>query len=627
MNDNILVLKSINELLSYNFFIPAYQRGYRWTSKQVEELLADIDNFEVTDTTGKKSWYCLQPIVVRECDQNTKDNNLLEGTWYEVIDGQQRLTTIFLILHYANEMWLGKQKTPEFKIHYETREKSYQFLNGISVDDDTNEVIVDESNIDFYHISSAYKEIHRWVGTYKTTFNNDFDYHSFQSKFKINSNVIWYEVNDTSDSYDIFTRLNMGKIQLTNAELIKALFLKRWNNVEAVDKLRLKQLQIASEWDRIENTLQDDSFWYFIYNPTTGEQAKYANRIEYIFDLLVEKPMDAEEKYTFYDFYKQFESSKNNNVNKVPDTDALWLRVKKYFLIFDEWYKDRDLYHLIGYLVATNSDLKGMIKAKEGRGKTQFKTYLNTEIRKKVNYSIDTLQYKHRSIIKDILLLFNIQASLLNDKSRMRFPFDLYKDPKQGWDIEHVRSQTDKALNSISDRKAWAKDVLSYFTGEDQIEKQIAFIEELNGESQNLFNRIKDSTQVRSVLEGLMSISTSVKVEDSIFIDVYEKVCAEFNEDNEPNKCAISNLALLDSSTNRSYKNAFFPIKRKVILENDRLGSFIPLGTKNIFTKAYSRRFDEIMYWNKYDADCYLSAIKDTLKDYLPVSGQNNGSK
>src|SRR5690606_20595866 len=132
-------------------------------------------------------------------------------------------------------------------------------------------------------------------------------------------------------------RLNIGKIQLTNAELIKALFLKRWNNVEAVDKLRIKQLQIASEWDRIENTLQDDSFWFFIYNKTDGDSPKYANRIEYIFDLMTGKPEEEDDKYTFYHFYNDFEESKNNSKSKTPNTDALWLNVKRYFLTFEEW--------------------------------------------------------------------------------------------------------------------------------------------------------------------------------------------------------------------------------------------------------------------------------------------------
>jgi len=125
-----LTLKSISSMLGEQFFVPYYQRGYRWTDQQVTDLLNDIDAFIAKNIrdTDEKTFYCLQPIVVKECNENVKNENTLTGKWYEVIDGQQRLTTIFLIIHYANEMWVGKQKNPEFTIEYETRKKSTAFL-------------------------------------------------------------------------------------------------------------------------------------------------------------------------------------------------------------------------------------------------------------------------------------------------------------------------------------------------------------------------------------------------------------------------------------------------------------------------------------------------------------------
>ena len=84
---NILELKIINELNQFSFFIPAYQRGYKWTPKEVVDLLNDIDEItpRLIDDTDDKSWYCLQPIVVKK----------RQDQYCEVIDGQQRLTTIY----------------------------------------------------------------------------------------------------------------------------------------------------------------------------------------------------------------------------------------------------------------------------------------------------------------------------------------------------------------------------------------------------------------------------------------------------------------------------------------------------------------------------------------------------
>jgi len=621
MSENKLVLKSVNQLLENSFFIPSYQRGYRWAEKQVEELLEDIWAFAVNppkhDEGKMRPFYCLQPIVVK----------LREDNEWEVIDGQQRLTTIYLILKNLETQIERDQKNLK-RLFYETREESEKFLQEIKEADA-------EKNIDFFHIAQANKKIQQW---FKDKANNT-EFATPKAKFALSfltdTKVIWYEVNDGSDSYDIFTRLNIGKIQLTNAELIKALFLKKWNNAEAVDKLRLKQLQIASEWDRIENTLQDNSFWYFIYNKLDGNNPKYANRIEYIFDLMTSKPDGEDDKYTFYKFYEEFEKSKNKSKNKIPDTDALWLRIKKYFLTFEEWYKDRELYHLIGFLISVGYNIQDILEPKKNnvklnvKSKTDFKQFLMNEICQKVNFDIKGLVFdeknqKDRGKIRTILLLFNIQTILSNDKSNMRFPFNLYKN--EDWDIEHVRSLTDKTLVG-NDRIEWAKDMLEYFTGTSDLEKQALFISEIEKKDQEVFKTIQERDKIKFTLSELFHISISDKVEDTRFNNVYSQISKEFREDNEPTKCAISNLALLDYATNRSYKNAYFPIKRKIILENDKKGTFIPICTKNIFMKAYSKRFDEIMYWNKYDADYYLSAIEETLIDYLPKTAVKNGNE
>jgi hypothetical protein len=54
------------------------------------------------------------------------------------------------------------------------------------------------------------------------------------------------------------------------------------------------------------------------------------------------------------------------------------------------------------------------------------------------------------------------------------------------------------------------------------------------------------------------------------------------------------------------------------IIKNDMNGIFVPLCTKNVFLKSYSKKLGEVMYWGQNDTNDYLTAIKDTLKDYLP---------
>lgn len=68
MMKNAITLKTVNELLQFSFYIPSYQRGYRWTAQEVTDLLNDIDEFRPREVAGteEKTWYCLQPIVVKK---------------------------------------------------------------------------------------------------------------------------------------------------------------------------------------------------------------------------------------------------------------------------------------------------------------------------------------------------------------------------------------------------------------------------------------------------------------------------------------------------------------------------------------------------------------------------------
>ncbi len=162
--ENTITLLSISELLGKNFFIPSYQRGYRWTNQQVEDLLNDIYSFSIKPNKTEKEFYCLQPIVLKKCTLETKNKNELKSEfdyndWYEVIDGQQRLTTLRILLSYlVNELYPGKtlyekHKKHPFRIEYETRKGCSEFIDSHNESDET---------IDFYFISEARKSIHKW---------------------------------------------------------------------------------------------------------------------------------------------------------------------------------------------------------------------------------------------------------------------------------------------------------------------------------------------------------------------------------------------------------------------------------------------------------------------------------
>lgn len=611
---NLLTLKSINELFKHHFLIPSYQRGYRWTKTQVTRLLDDILQFSNKSKKTDGEFYCLQPIVVKK----TTDGN------YEVIDGQQRLTTVFLILKYLED--IIKTNYPKFSFTppvYDTKTDISSFLKNVS------EKTVEEAmgNIDFYHIWNAYNTIKKWFSS-EDKDNIRPDYvktllsHTGSSNGENiidganNIRVIWYEVEETkgNDSIDIFTRLNIGKIPLTNAELVRALFLQKENFAD--DNAELKQLQIASEWDVIEKALQNDEFWFFIYN--TKNPIRYDNRIEYIFDLMKGRTKECEEYFTFYEFIKDFPANNRDSIS----IDRVWLKIKEYFLTFEAWHDNYELYHYIGYLIDSidkgDSDAehtKNIIKtisslkrAAETESKTDFINSLKNEIRNHVNCDLDKLGYGNKDKVRKVLLLFNIQTVLETQKSDMRFPFHKYKF--ENWDIEHVCSLTDNKITTPMERKQWIEDIFEYFTGEKEL------MEVKNYIADGKLDKDEDKV-IKAMCNTLIRFREAEKIEKEEFDAVFKEMQKYFKEDDQlDNRDDISNLALLDYATNRSYGNSFFPIKRKRIISNDKKGIFTPIATKNLFLKYYSSKQSDIMYWTKDDAGYYRAAIKETLADF-----------
>ena len=553
--ENTLELKTINELQQFSFYIPSYQRGYRWSTNEVKDLLNDISEFTpriVDDESNEKTWYCLQPIVVKK----------RENGQFEVIDGQQRLTTIYLILYYINQGYVEDRRMKLFDLHYETRENSTSFLQDLTKE--TN----DESNIDFYHISNAYKTICDWFS------NPSFNINDFESKFKFHSKVIWYE----SAEYEpiaIFTRINIGKIPLTNAELIKALFLNSSNfDKKKNDKIRLKQLEISSEWDYIEQSLQNNRFWYFLNgnNVTT-------NRIEFIFELINDEKDYNDDYSTFRFFNKKFVKK---NQETIEDN---WLEVKKYFQRFQEWFEERDLYHKIGYLIAIESiTIVDLYNRSINLSKTEFRTLLDDAIKSNLkNVTLESLQYGDKRV-KKVLLLYNILTMLNNENDNAYFPFDIYKNEK--WDIEHITSITDDIPKQKS---SWLNDAK-------------VFIDTSKEDGKELKTRA-DTCDCEN---------------DTEFEALFTDIVNHFNfhlKDGDIND--ISNLALLDSETNRGYKNAVFPLKRKTIIDREKKGTFIPICTKNVFLKYFSSYPPKISFWTQEDRDNYYKDLAKVLEDYI----------
>lgn len=599
MNVPGVYLKPINELLSdaegrpARFWIPAYQRGYRWKPLQVTQLLDDIWEFiQNSENSSRQAFYCLQPLVIKA----------RPGGDYEVVDGQQRLTSIYIILTYLKEMvaMLGKSR---FEIRFETRgAKNEPFLADIDLSRATE-------NIDFFHISEAYLAVQEWFSGRDQMHKLKFLQHLLNDdEVGHNVKVIWFQLSEYESPVDAFTRLNVGKIPLTNDELIRASFLRRSAPGESDEQSA--RLRIAYEWDQLEKSLQSDSFWYFLSNAP----GKDHNRIGFLFDLVARAegvPDEAlhDEYGVFYVFSQKL---------KAEDASAEheWRKVKQAYLTLEEWFEDRTLYHLVGFLVNEGMCIEDIKSLSCGRSKSSFERSLREEIfrrivggelpspengvsvKERVEDSLEELNYRvHGKKIKSILLLLNLATLLQSRRSNMRFQFDSFKEEQ--WDIEHIRSVSSDKPENYAKRKQWLCHCLNYleFTG--------------------------DAEGMRSEISDFLALPQKEASNDR-FDPLYQQILEYFKENDEDDADhSIANLTLLDWHTNRSYKNAVFAVKRQRLLDLDKSGIFVPLCTRNIFLKCYTPQADNLMFWSAKDSRAYKAEIVRVLVEFFTGNGES----
>ena len=543
------------------FVIKSYQRGYRWEESQVLAMLNDI-------YSNGNNPYCLQPIVVRR----------LEGEdTFELIDGQQRLTTLLILLKYIQKEYKPRVNI-QYTLSYETREKTAEFLENITPEGA-------ENNIDFFYIRKAYLTIDNWFKSLAAKNNKDIeaadDMFGYLNK---NVKVIWYEVNEDVDPIALFARLNIGKIALTNAELVKALFLM---NAGEAGQNHQKQIEMSIQWDEIEHSLHEksDEFWFFL---TRTNPIKYPTRIELLFDFLSGKKK--EEKEAFYTFFYFEQLIKEEGIEKV------WLMIQNAYLQLKEWYTESLYYHKIGYLIASGAqEMPDILSIAKDKRKKDFMAVLDQSIADSIrtDKAYKDLSYdKDYAMISKLLLLFNVQ-SIIVSQSTQRFPFSQYNTSE--WSLEHIHAQQSEGLRTTENRIDWLKNHIDYVRKSSK-----------DFDKEGLISRMQEAIDKNLVTQAEF---------DSMAADAF----AALSEDDDTRYVdLISNMALLSREINSKLNNSVFAVKRDAIIELDKKGAFIPYCTKMVFLKYYTNSTaTQFEYWSSADRDAYTTAMGEILRPYF----------
>ena len=620
----------VSELLTgvYKFSIPSYQRGYRWESseigivdngvKQVDDLLNDLTTFANANAHNSANYY-LQPLMVKP--------KHVQGTYeWDVLDGQQRLTTLLLVLRCINEKLYSNAPLPLYSIRYENR-KQLDFgkitFDQMSANYDYP---VPTDNLDSYFVRKAKDRIERW---YDQEIKNN---QSLQDKIKellfypdksrkgvsssplLRAKFIWYNVEPISGTVpplsgnrlhdiEIFNRLNRGKISLTNSELIKALFILCIKKSPSSGSSLMKEDTLVRKWDEMGKKFQNDEFWKMI----APKDAEYSNCMDLLFDFI--RDCQGSKDQSSYRFY--YEKMRPLLSSPGPQQiENLWSEIKKFFDTLCKWHENVQMHNYIGFLVDNGISISSIYTRISSGQKLVDVIKANIGITD-IN-DIETLNYQNRNDfvkIRKILLLFNV---LTCDKYGQKFPFNLYRD--NSYDVEHINSQTDNPIEKLDEKREWIVEHAIACLWYDRTEQNAQGFTQAAIEARDLI--IKGIKLLKDFRKNGKDLGEKFKPYREDVENYYAR------GSNSDNRHLIGNLTLLNSSINREYKNALFPKKLRTLKRSDQEGAYIPLCTKYMFLKYYSNPQGNVsafnmMRWRDEDQEEYVKAIKDTIKTVI----------
>ncbi|TXJ61969.1 DUF262 domain-containing protein [Brachyspira aalborgi] len=588
--------------------IPNYQRGYKWEISNVEDLLNDINNINNID----KNEHCLHNLTIIEN----------KNKW-EIIDGQQRLTTIFLILKY-----LGKEY---YSLSYKIRQNTEDFFNNEINDIIKNlkdnkykkelELFNDMKNKnnnydkqDIYYICRALFTIYNW-------FNKNYKDKPIEAFIEKLESVYFYkhEIKTNIKGETIFSNLNSGRVPLTDIELIKADLIinisdSKIEYKENKSEILINEIRsnIGRLWDEMESWLAQDEVWYWI-----APKNNSVNKLSLLFGLCSE----LKEGKNIYEKYYNYVYDKNLKCD-YSKIKTIWENIKNYYYTIKDWYLDNDLYHLIGIIVSFGINIKEFIENNYNiKNKNELKSELKNEIiihlkltnkDNKLKFGdIDYLELDYnndKDEVNKIFTLLNCLEGYNYDKNKFnehfRYRFDIHN--KYKWSIEHIIPRNPKK-DTILD---YFNDIIKILYNEQNEE-----LEKIKGEIKEKLNEPKYKDFDGSIEKLKLSNNDKLKEE---FIEYFNNI---ININN------IGNLALLGIDTNSSLKNKIFKEKRNILLKFiSNEGKFIPPLTLKVFSKTFDSANGEEMYWTHEDFNKYEEYQEKKLK-YFINSIEKRGNK
>jgi len=550
------------------FHIAPYQRGYKWGSNENEpvmRLIKDIHkSFLGSDKNQSKEHY-LQYITLKPIK--------IEGyAWLEVIDGQQRLTTLSVLLAVLHNINNNCGNAANHKIHYAL---SKSFLDNWMYNNNVQKIIAfadwtefikqhpEENKQDIYYLFQAAKALNDYI----VEEIPEEEYFDFYEHLSSNIKLIVNAVETHVVSEKVFRNLNSIKVPLTEAELIKALLLTKGarDKEENYKPRRFKEIMdvrtaMGRQWDEMQTHLNNPQIKSVFF----PEQTDVMQAILRLTALLTgyEPIRNSNEKYPLFEFFQnQIQENQVSTINIFKTTVLI-------YKLLLEWHKDDTIYNALGFLFYNKSAkednvrlLKDLLSKAINENKTPIKTVkilIFKHLSKLEKDDVKNLDFREdKPKIHDLLLLINLFPDTIN-----RFNFDEYH--KKNWSLEHVFPQTPNLAETKLDT-AHKKDL-----------KEIVNNPERWAEIELLLNKVSLDQQEVAILNEKLKAAPGL-----------------LNN--------IGNLALLPIGENAAVGNKLFFKKREIISKKISEGRFVPSHTFNVFSKLILPETKSLNFWNKKD--------------------------
>lgn len=596
------------------YSIPPYQRGYKWDTKDIERLLKDINEFSPNEDLNL--FYCLQNITLVE-SQDSKTFN--------VVDGQQRLTTLTVILSYLNEYELINEKL-QYNVRKETEEflKEYIFKPNELKNIQNWEQFLENTSIkgkdydyqDVFYLFNAYKAIQTWFETYPNSVT--------AMKDKILNHVkLIVNLPKNIEEQELFENLNGKRVPLDGADLIRALIITRVAKKEIGDiddsikqnvLINERRVKIGLMLDRINHWWADE------------------NKKNYFHQFTKESKVPDEESISFNDvtypinhLYKLYVLAYGEGVldmeffEKKVIEDGFLDELQLLQRTMENWGNDKELYHLILF-----TSIYAREKIKE-EPVLSFKELLHQW---KKLYRKDFIRFLKKRIASTEV--FN---DLINQTERCKEENEKTAFLENWYDNKLITVSVLLDIISILSSNSTCLPARHFKAYKEDLEH--IFPQTPVGD------RIKDKIKQTQILKEYIDIiNQSLSEEEKININDCDidwenqnwKDDIKFRINNRIEKVipvnSLGNMCVLHESVNRGYGNDFFLEKRIDIMRKSQEGFFIRPHVYDAFNKIFLERHDESIdmkmmnRWDRYDILARREYIIKRISNFLNTSNE-----